>query len=216
MSQATLFARPDVTDVADAERQSSFDAYYTPPLLADCLVDLLYLPIWSAWLGRKSRVLEPSAGGGAFVRALRRRGTPVHALDVDPTAPGLHEATTHAVGDFLGWQGEADWVVGNPPYSDAEAHVRHALSISPRVAFLLRLAFLESAERLPLWSAHRPRRVYVLSERPSFTGGGTDSAAYGWFVWDGSPKRTELEWLSWKRWRLSPSVTPATAPEPTE
>jgi hypothetical protein len=38
--------------------------------------------------------------------------------------------------------------------------------------------------------------VHVLSRRPSFTGGGTDSAAYGWFVWRkgyvGSPR---LGWL---------------------
>lgn len=87
-----------------------------------------------------------------------------------------------------GWpfalRGAPDWIVGNPPFTGAEAHVRMALrEASVGVAFLLRLAFLESAARIPFWREHPAADVHVLSRRPSFTGSGTDSAAYGWFVW---------------------------------
>jgi len=40
----------------------------------------------------------------------------------------------------------------------------------------------------------------VLSERPSFTGKGTDSNAYGFFVWQNRRVKypTRLEVISWK------------------
>ena len=148
------------------------DAYYTPGPLARALVDLL--PIVP-----RSRVVEPSVGGGAFARALRAGGAHVEGVDVSCLASGLADCDDSHIGDWLTWRGRADWVVGNPPYKHAEAHIRHALEVAPRVAMLLRLAMLESQKRAPFWEAHPPRKVWVLSERPSFTGGGTDSAAYG-------------------------------------
>jgi hypothetical protein len=67
------------------------------------------------------------------------------------------------------------------------------------VAFLLRLGFLESSKRLEFWRRWPCRKVFVLAERPSFTGGGTDSAAYALFWWDKVHQRaTELEIISWK------------------
>ena len=172
------------------------DAYYTPPDLAQALVARL-------GLGVGVRVLEPSAGGGAFVRALMSAGSDVTPMDVDPAAVGLRQGHHPGiVGDFLdlpvvGY--DYDWVVGNPPYRHAEEHIRKALLHAPRVAFLLRLGFLESRKRYPFWRDHPAHRVYVLAERPSFTGGGTDSAAYGWFVWDAEKSRhTSLEVISWR------------------
>ena len=45
----------------------------------------------------------------------------------------------------------------------------------------------------------KDRKVWVLAERPSFTGGSTDSAAYGWFWWDLEHQGpTELGVLSWR------------------
>ena len=155
------------------------DAYYTPPALALRLVGV-------AQIEPGESVLEPHAGGGAFVSALLASGLTVSALDVNPDAPGLALVPEERrfVGDFLTHKHEYDWVIGNPPYSDAEAHVRHALSIARvGVAFLLRLAFLESASREAFWKQYPATDVHVLSRRPSFTGGGTDNCAYGWFIW---------------------------------
>lgn len=176
----------------------TLDAYYTPDRLAVALVGLL--PI-----GPGDVALEPHAGGGAFVRALNAKGAGVFAGDVNRDAAGLAQADFAVVGDFLDLDDAGPgvtWIVGNPPYSDAEAHIRHALDITGRhVAFLLRLAILETKIRIPLWEEHPPRKVWVLSQRPSFTGNGkTDSCAYGWFWWDrehqGPPE------LGWTRWWL--------------
>lgn len=171
------------------------DAYYTPDDLAEALVDVL--PVY-----RCESAHEPHAGGGAFVRALMRRGMWVYATDINPDAGGMKLADMAVCCDFLDHtpRSQVSWVVGNPPYSNAEAHVRHAIDITGRhVAFLLRLAFLESRKRVPFWREHPARKVWVLAERPSFTGGATDAAAYGWFWWDKQyTGPTELEVLSWR------------------
>lgn len=168
------------------------DRYYTDDAVALRLVRLLDLT------GAK-RVVEPSVGGGAFVRAIRAVWPGwIYGIDINHDAPGLDLCPSQIrgadfldvgkSGDFLDLPNGADWIIGNPPYSHAEAHVRHALTLAPRCAFLLRLAFLESTKRVAFWRDHQPARVYVLAQRPSFTGGGTDSAAYGWFVWDADHK----------------------------
>ncbi len=144
--------------------RDALDRYYTPQQLAGDLLDLL--PWYESG---PCVVLEPSIGGGAFARHVKAipQCEKLIGVDLDP------------------WP---DWIVGNPPYAVAEEHVRKAIGVAPRVAFLLRLAFLESLERIPFWKEHPCRTVWVLSKRPSFTGGGsTDSCPYGFFFWDRSP-----------------------------
>lgn len=179
--------------LATVERRP-LDAYYTPDDLAHFLVGLLPLDA--------GPIVEPSVGGGAFVRAIRAHAhlpTYVIGFDVDEDAAGLALCNAGVAMDYLDWLGDVEWTVGNPPYRHAEAHARHALTTSRNVAFLLRLGFLESAKRYPFWQEHPARKVWVLAERPSFTGGGTDSAAYGFFWWQrGWQRETELEVVSWK------------------
>jgi hypothetical protein len=67
----------------------------------------------------------------------------------------------------------------------AEEFIRHARALFPNaeLVFLLRIAFLASAQRMALWRDIGAPDVYVLPNRPSFTGSGTDSADYAWFRW---------------------------------
>lgn len=67
-----------------------------------------------------------------------------------------------------------DCIITNPPYSLAEEFLRKSLEIAPVVCFLLRLNFLGSQKRAAFLSKNPPD-VYVLSERPSFVNGKTDS-----------------------------------------
>ena len=76
-------------------------------------------------------------------------------------------------------------VVGNPPYEHAEGFVRKGIELAGPtgiVAMLLRLGFSGSQTRAPL---HRelPSDMLVLDRRPSFTGGGTDTSDYAWFIY---------------------------------
>ena len=161
------------------------DAYYTPSDAARACVQAV-----SPLIAYRQSVLEPHAGGGAFFDELffQRPDVQITVNDVNPAAPSLSSAVLRGVdatsGNFLDMTEKVDWVVGNPPYTDAQEHVEHALSLAKEgVAFLLRLAFLESAKRHPFWQANPPYQVHILAKRPSFTGGGTDSAAYAFFIW---------------------------------
>ena len=177
----------------------ALDAYHTPDdVAARCVAALPEMPIGL-------RVLEPSVGGGAFLRAVHDRWAEAYtvAIDIDPTAAGLIGSHECEAADFLdpavGHDEPYDLIVGNPPYAHAEAHIRHALALlaeGGRLAFLLRLAMLESVKRRPLWAESPLESVHVLSARPSFTGGGTDSAAYAFFVWRrGYTGAPSLGWL---------------------
>lgn len=113
------------------------------------------------------------------------------------------------VKDFLTYIPEyyVDLVYGNPPYKLAEEFVRKAeecLTDGGYCYFLLRLAFLESKKRyFGLFKDWKPKRVYVLSRRPSFfttkNGNHTvDSLSYAMFLWkQGWSGETTLDWLYW-------------------
>lgn len=174
---------PEHHPSAEKPKRDPLDRYYTPRALARDLVATLPDCI------RDGVVIEPSVGGGAFADALRDRGAFVVGVDVDPNAAGFR-GPYDEVADFLRWTydepRDVSWVVGNPAYCDAEKHVVRALGMARvGVAMLLRLAFTEAQERVAFWRRWGPHldSVRVLAARPSFTGGGTDTCAYGWFVW---------------------------------
>ena len=61
------------------------------------------------------------------------------------------------------------------------------------IIMLLRTAFLESKKRYDFWQKHPVSKLYVLSQRPSFTGKGTDATSYSWFVWDNRTNKQEIK-----------------------
>jgi hypothetical protein len=138
--------------------REGLDRYYTPTALAGALVGLLDV-------APGSMVVEPSVGAGAFAQALMHQGCSVLGIDADERAPWLLERGGLCA-DVLSTDLQADWYVGNPPFRDAERHLRHALSRS-RIgcAFLLRLAFLESRKRYQFWSGP-PCERGVCAEHP--------------------------------------------------
>ena len=166
-----------------ADERTPLDAYYTDPAVAMACVAVLPALIDGV-------LVEPSVGGGAFARAMRARwpGRQIVGVDVVETPPGAVDCDACQRCDWPSWGPftPVAAIVGNPPYSHAEAHIRHALAVvrpGGTVAFLLRLAMLEGQKRAAFWREFPPVAVHVLSKRPSFTGGGTDSAAYAVFQW---------------------------------
>src|SRR4051794_32132930 len=94
--------------------------YYTPPLIAEFLVR------W-ATQDRAERILEPSAGDGAFVHALRSQGmaqTRIDAIELSNSEAAkipARPADSVVVSDSFSWFLEKtpdpyDAVVGNPPF----------------------------------------------------------------------------------------------------
>jgi hypothetical protein len=121
------------------------DLYETPSEAVEML--LRHVPL-------QGPVLEPSAGRGAIVAELRRHGVQVRASDLYD-----HQAEV-ALGietgmDFLSISSMSGYrsIVMNPPFKDAEAHVRHALRLLPdrgTLAVLLRMTWIAARARADL------------------------------------------------------------------
>jgi hypothetical protein len=142
-------------------------------------------------------IWECACGDGAMSRVLEETGRSVFSSDLHNR--GYGESSR----DFLSWSHEADNIVTNPPYNSAEGFVAAGVrGASRKFALLLRLAFLEGANRAnTIFAAKPPSRVWVFSERITFYPSGvepkgTGTTAYAWFVWDkDAPGRTELKWF---------------------
>jgi hypothetical protein len=173
------------------------DDFYETPRWA---IDALLLR-----LGPYRSVLEPAAGAGAIMSAVRtlypalirpdddpEHLQPLQGMELDPERAKQCRENGLFVqqDDFLKTTklppGRFDLIVTNPPYSLAMKFVKQALWLAGRrghVCMLLRLAWLASGKRAAFHKAY-PSDVYVLSKRPSFTPDGkTDSSDYGWFHW---------------------------------
>ena len=118
-------------------------------------------------------------------RALAMNGNRVESSDLYQRGfgePGV---------DFLDTERRASNIVTNPPYNSAEGFVVAGLEKADRkFALLLRLAFLEGANRAnTIFARNPPSRVWVFSERITFYPAGAEAkgsgtTAYAWFVWD--------------------------------
>jgi hypothetical protein len=142
-------------------------------------------------------IWECACGDGAMSQVLALAGRQTFSSD-------LYERGYGEAGiDFLTSERTADNIVTNPPYNCAEGFVAAGVRQARRkFALLLRLAFLEGANRANTIFSHTPpSRVWVFSERITFypTGverKGTGTTAYAWFVWDAdAPSHTEIKWL---------------------
>lgn len=142
-------------------------------------------------------IWESACGDGAMSRVLEQTGRPVFSSD-------LHNRGYGESGrDFLTWSRKADNIVTNPPYNSAEGFVAAGVkNASRKFALLLRLAFLEGANRAnTIFATSPPARVWVFSERITFYPSGVEpkgsgTTAYAWFVWDKAVAgRTELKWF---------------------
>lgn len=185
------------------------DRYYTPDALARaCLRAVAELVN-----NEPARVLEPYAGGGAFMRAARRLWSHVEVAgcDVDPEAPALTapEGLQVQVCPAAEWEPSpwpVPWVVSNPPYRDvyetvAEARALQARCHGSRLGLLLRATVLS---RL-MTSDDPPAHVFIARQRPRWGGPGgaalkaSDSVDAAWCVWEREVVyRTELHPLDWR------------------
>lgn len=149
------------------------------------------------------RILEPSAGNGNIIRALRDKDYDnlIYAIECRPEESDALEkagADYILISDFLAVESKIkyDVIIGNPPYSLAQEFIDKSLSLlnpGGRLIFLLRTNFLESKKRFTWWQDKLPNGLYVLNKRPSFTGKGTDATSYSWFIWSKSATTQEIK-----------------------
>lgn len=150
------------------------------------------------------RVLDPGAGTGVWGMMARERwpDASISAYEIREDATPSLDYDHWIQGDFLMSKPQPmfDLVIGNPPFSYAEAFVRHSyewLRDGGQILFLLRLAFLESQERISFWREIPLKWLYYCAKRPSFyhkryfpkKGRKTDGTAYAVFHWAKSWRR---------------------------
>lgn len=174
--------------VVTRTKRAKGDFYETP---AWCIDEILpHLPFADATL-----VVDAGAGTGAIAARIAAKHPHIEIVGVEKNADLVAQARARELNaaefveaNFESWQvegGAPEIVIMNPPYSRALEFVKRALSIVKRggtVAALLRISFLASKGRREFLRKHMPD-AFVLSRRPSFTGGGTDACDYAWFVW---------------------------------
>ena len=189
MSGAVAYAR-GVIPSEDREK----DDFYPTPSEATC--SLLKAEAFGP------DVWEPACGDGAISRLFEAAGHRVVSTDLVDRGYGEPRV------DFLMERRLlAPQIVTNPPFKMAEQFVRHSLDLgAEKVAMLLRLAWLEGAERKKLFDSTPLARVHVASRRinmaragTDYGGGGGSMIAFAWFVWErahsGPPT---LGWFDWK------------------
>lgn len=111
------------------------DGVQTPSALARALV---------AALRPSGTILEPCAGDGAFVRALRPYGRVVWCEN-DPVRRYYNGRS------FFDWTQRITWAISNPPWSEFRRVLAHSLQVADHVALLSTVNHI--------WTGHRRRLV---------------------------------------------------------
>lgn len=147
------------------------------------------------------QIHDPCCGSGRVLESAKVAGYTVTAADKVRRMYPFQDKEIN----FLEDTSVYDNIVCNPPYNLAELFFHHAYEHTRNsIAFLVRLAFLESQYRYKtIFSKFHPQQVLVFSTRPSMppygqpVGGG--KTAYCWIIWSVSNSVpcpfTKLDWI---------------------
>lgn len=164
------------------------DTYITPRATIERLLEKYVLPAGAT-------VLDPCCASGELLTTLHelRPDLRLVGFELREEARADLEAL-RADGVIVGYEigafnelakqlpnGAVDFIVSNPPYSLAQEFIETAERITKVAIWLLRLNFVGSKRRHALMARTRPGLI-TLSNRPSFTKGGTDATEYSWMI----------------------------------
>lgn len=146
------------------------------------------------------KVLEPCAGRGAIVKAIKSYcSAEITSIEIQENFKDYLDQPI--IGDFLQTESSPiyDLVMTNPPFSQAEEFIKHArkfIKSDGKLAFLLRLPFIAGVKRYNLFKEFCPYEINVLSQRPKFGGSNIDSCDYAWICWNkSSSEQTSINWI---------------------
>lgn len=176
------------------ESRAEQDFYATDPKAVDLLLDEEVFTL---------RILEPACGAGHISEKLKERSYFVHSSDI--VNRGYR---SWRVRDFFSIEEWDDDIITNPPYSQAQEFIEHALKITKpwmKIAMLLKLQFLEGKKRKEFFKKHPPKIVYVHSERVMCAKNWDfewlkkswgSAVTYAWYIWEnGWQWEPVIRWL---------------------
>ena len=149
-----------------------------------------------------NNIWECAVGGGHLAQKLEEYGYTIFGSDIIDR--GYKDTQ---IIDFLTctktFNGD---IVTNPPYKYALEFTQKALELIPvgnKVAFFLKLTFLEGQKRRKFFQKNPPKVVYVSSARLNCAKNGdidaynSSAMAYAWFVWEkGFTGKPVIEWIN--------------------
>ena len=160
---------------------------------------------------KRIRILEPSAGRGNIIEAIRNtnklKRNKIVAVELRNQYRNRLDTladTVYCPQDFLEWakseHGKFHLIIGNPPYGKniEGKFVKTALSLlKPNgvLFFLLKLSFAEGVNRFEeIFKKIQPHGMSILSRRIKFyANGGGDRYSYCWFAF--CKNATTPQWL---------------------
>lgn len=135
------------------------------------MTDVVYTPQWLALdmiehFRPSGKVLEPSAGDGAFLRFL----------------PGAEWCEIAHGRDFFAYHDCVDWCIGNPPYGLYLEWMAHSMEISNDIVYLLPtnkpFVSFGSVDSMRRWGQIKHMRHYAGGRRIGFPFGFSVSAVH--------------------------------------
>lgn len=153
------------------------ELYATPPEATQALLDRY--PIL-----RQRKTWECAVGTGALADVLAAGGVTVVGTDL--TDHGRGGGVMFQTTDWPEGMEPGDFVVTNPPFSQAAAFILHAVVDLQAgfVALLLKASYFHAAERGELFTRCPPSAVHPLMWRLDFTDEGSPAMEMSWYVWD--------------------------------
>lgn len=148
------------------------------------------------------KIYEPFVGGGHISMVLEKNGFDVRNSDLIDR--GFHDTE---IIDFLSCDESpinAD-IISNPPYKyvmDCWIKACKRITEGHKVAYMLKLTFLEGKERRKMFEEYPPSRIHVFSSRVTCALNGefnkykASAIAYAWFVYEkGNKKHPVVDWI---------------------
>lgn len=169
--------------------EGALDDFPTPPwavrALFEHVLDKTDLRQMSVW--------EPAVGRGHMIRVFQEYFGVCSGSDIADYGAGypvfnfLKAQATHQV--------QPDWIITNPPFSQAEAFIHTGLKMAREgVAVLVRSVFLEGVGRYTNLYKNRPPTILapfverVPMVRGRLSARASTATAYSWMIWDAADR----------------------------
>lgn len=155
------------------------ELYSTPPEATQALLDRYGVTL------RRRKVWECAVGEWVMADVLTAGGCAVVGTDLNSHGREGQGGVMFQTAPWPEGMSEEDAVVSNPPFSQAEAFIVHAVVDlgASFVALLLKASYFHAGERLALFERCPPTAVHPLGWRLDFTGEGSPAMEMSWYVW---------------------------------
>lgn len=183
------------------EKRQEQDYYATPYIATE---KLLQVETFS------KNIYECFVGGGHIAKILSEHGYLVRCSDIIdrgyPNTEIIDFFSTSSKNSLFNsdYEINAD-IVSNPPYNNVSKAWEYAcnrITEGHKVAYLLKLTFLESENRRKLFEKFPPSRIHVFSKRITCSKNGNfikyknSALAHAWFVYDKGNKNFPIvDWI---------------------